>query len=446
MKSEVNRMTEGRPIRLIIMFGLPILIGNLFQQLYSVADSIIVGAYVGTDGLAAVGAVGAIQFFFFSFCLGLSGGIGIVIAQFFGAKDDVSVKKSIINGAILAFLVALVMSTIGVLGARFCLELMETPENIMADAILYMKTTCAGIVGIAMYNTVSEMLRALGDSKTPLKFLIFAAVTNIVLDLVLIIRFDMGVLGAGIATAISQFLAAIGVSVYAICKNQYFEIARESLVIDRKIIKKCARTGMPIALQFSMIAVSCIALQVVINGFGSVVVATNTIVAKVEQVIVQPFFTLTTTLQAYTGQNIGARKVQRVKEGFRCGMLMIFAYTLLMAPAIFIFGDKIVGFFVSDIEVIALGAEALKVTSLFYIFLGIIYITRGVLNGAGDSSFALMGGVMEVIGRVCFTKPLTIIPVLGVYGIWIATGLTWFATGMLGVVRYKQGKWTGKYS
>lgn len=441
MKTNINRMTEGNPLKLILLFGFPILIGNLVQQLYSVADSIIVGAYVGTDGLAAVGAVSALQFFFFSFCLGLSGGIGIIIAQYFGAKDDYSVKKSIINGALLAFVVALIMASFGVFGAKLCLETLGTPDNIIADSILYMKTTCVGIVGIAMYNTVSEMLRALGDSKTPLKFLVFSALTNILLDLLLIIQFDMGVKGAGIATATSQFLSAIGVTTYAIWKNNYFEIKKENLVLDSKILKQCAAKGLPIALQFSMIAVSCVALQIVINGFGSIVIATNTIVAKIEQVFVQPFFTLTTSLQAYTGQNIGANKIGRVRKGFQCGIFMIFVYTLITAPCIFFFGDAIVSLFVSDAEVIALGANALKITSPFYIFLGFIYITRGTLNGSGDSSFALMGGFIEVLGRVCLTKPLTLISGIGMYGIWIATGLTWFATGLMGIIRYKQGKW-----
>ncbi len=441
MKAEVNRMTEGNPFKLLVVFGFPILVGNLFQQLYNVVDSIIVGAYVGTNGLAAVGAVAAVQFFFFSFCMGLSSGIGIVIAQFFGADDDDSVKKSIINGALLSLFVAVLMSSLGVAGARTCLEFMGTPDEIIQDAILYMRSTCAGIVGIAMYNTAAEMLRALGDSKTPLKFLVFAALTNIALDFILIVNFGMGVLGAGIATATSQYLAAIGIFAYAIWKNSYFRLSKENMVIDREIIKKCARTGMPVAFQFSMIAVSCVVLQIVVNGFGAVVIATNTVVSKVENVIAQLFFALTTSLQAYVGQNIGAGKLERVQQGFKCGLIIVFAYTFVIVPLIWIFGERIVGIFVEDTEVIVLGAQALKITSSFYTFLGFIYLSRGILNGTGDGKFALMGGCIEVIGRVCFAKPLTMIGIIGVYGIWIATGITWFSTGMMGIIRYKQGKW-----
>ncbi len=434
-------MTEGNPLKLIILFGIPIFIGNVFQQLYNIVDSIVVGTYVGTNGLGAVGAVGAIQFFFFSFCMGLSSGIGIVIAQHFGSGDDVAVKKSIVNGVLLAFLVSVIMSFLGVVGARFCLEVMQTPPEIIDDATNYMISTCAGIIGVAMYNTVSEMLRALGDSKTPLKFLILAALTNIVLDLIFIIQFDMGVLGAGLATATAQYLAAIGISIYAIKRNDYFKVTKETLVVDKGIMVKCMKTGMPVAFQFSMIAVSCIVLQMVINGFGSVVVATNTVVSKVENVVVQVFFTLTTSLQAYTGQNIGAGKIDRVRQGFICGLKIVFIYTVCMIPIIFFFGGNIVSIFVDDPAVIELGAQALKITSSCYIFLGFIYITRGTLNGSGDSKFALMGGCMEVLGRVCVAKPLTLVSFIGVYGIWIATGVTWFATGMLGIIRYKQGIW-----
>lgn len=441
MKTTVNKMTEGSPLKLIIMFGIPILIGNLFQQLYNVMDSIIVGAYVGTNGLAAVGAVSAVQFFFFSFCMGLSNGISIVIAQYFGADDDTAVKKGIINGVLLSFIVSIIMSTLGVSLAKTCLEFMNTPDEIIVDSCLYMRSTCVGIIGIAMYNTISEMLRALGDSKTPLKFLIFAALTNIVLDLLFIVQFDMGVFGAGVATATSQYLSAIGITIYAFSRNRYFTLKKEFLVIDKNIMIRCIKTGMPVAFQFSMIAVSCIALQMVVNGFGAVVVATNTVVSKVENVVVQVYFTLTTALQAYTGQNIGAQKIDRVRQGFKSGLLILLVYNLCMIPIIFIFGEQIVSIFVSDAEVIALGAQALKITSSFYIFLGFIYITRGTLNGAGDSKFALMGGCIEVIGRVCFAKPLTMVGTIGVYGIWIATGLTWLATGMMGIIRYKQGKW-----
>lgn len=441
MSNKVSKMTEGNTLKIILAFALPVLIGNLFQQLYNVADSMIVGNYVGTQGLAAVGAVGSVQFFFFSFCLGLSSGIGIVVSQFFGADNHELVKKSIINGIILTFVLSLTVSVTGLLFARKCLEFMNTPAEIINESHRYMTATCIGIVGIGMYNTFAELLRALGDSKTPLKFLTLAACTNIALDIVLIVFFDMGVLGAGVATACSQFLAAFGVVIYTLKKNPYFKFQRSDIRIDKMIIKRCLRTSIPVALQFSMIAISLVVLQSVVNGFGPLIVAAFTVTSKVENVISQPFATLTTAMTAYSGQNYGAGKLDRVKEGIKWGLILMASYTAIMVPCVFFFGHKITAVFVSDPEVITTGAQALKITSSFYIFLGLIYVTRGVLNGVGDTMFAFISGVLEMLGRVGFAKPMTMIAAVGVWGIWIATGITWFMAGTAGVVKYRLGKW-----
>lgn len=442
MSSKLNKMTEGNALNLILVFALPVLIGNLFQQLYNVADSMIVGNYVGTQGLAAVGAVGSIQFFIFSFCLGLSNGIGIVVSQYFGADNHKYVKKSIVNGIILTFLLSLSVSILGVVFSRNCLEFMNTPAEIIGESHKYMTATCIGIVGIGMYNTFAEMLRALGDSKTPLKFLTLAALTNIALDVILIVYFDMGVLGAGVATACSQFLAAIGVVIYTLKNNPYCKFEKSDLKIDKMIIKKCIRTSLPVALQFSMIALSLVILQSVVNGFGPLIVATFTVTSKIENVISQPFTTLSTTMTAYSGQNFGAGKIDRVHEGIKWGLILMVSYTALMVPCVFFFGDKITSVFVSDPEVIKTGAQALKITSSFYIFLGLIYVTRGVLNGVGDTMFAFISGVLEMLGRVGFAKPMTMIAAVGMWGIWIATGITWFMAGTAGLIKYRFGKWS----
>lgn len=441
MSSGLNKMTEGNTLKILVLFALPVLIGNLFQQMYNVADSMIVGNYVGTEGLAAVGAVGSLQFFFFSFCLGLSNGIGIVVSQFFGADNHTNVKKSIVNGVLLTIILSSIVSLLGLCFARTCLQFMNTPPEIIDEAHKYMMATCIGILGIGMYNTMAELLRALGDSKTPLKFLTLATLTNIVLDLVLIVYFDMGVLGAGVATACSQFLAAIGVIVYALKYNPYCKFRKEDLKVDKNIITKCIRTSLPVALQFSMIAVSLVVLQSVVNGFGPLVVAAFTVTTKVENVISQPFTTLTTSLTAYSGQNYGAGKFKRVQEGIKWGLILMLSYVAIMVPCVFFFGDKITAIFVSDPEVISTGANALKITSVFYVFLGLIYVTRGVLNGVGDTMFAFISGVLEMIGRVGFAKPMTLITGIGVWGLWIATGITWLMAGSAGLIKYKMGKW-----
>lgn len=444
MKTYVRNMTEGSSLRPIIRFSVPILAGNLFQQLYNVVDSVIVGRYVGTDGLAAVGATGSIQFLFFSVCFGLASGIGIIISQFFGAGESSSVKRSITNGALVMLIAAIAMSIISFLLAEPGLHLMGTPDNIIDSSVLYLRTVCTGLVAMAAYNCIAEMLRALGDSKTPLMFLVVSTAINIVLDLFFILTFHMGVFGAALATVIAQAFSAAGAILFAVLKNPYFQIRKEEWKIETGIVYKCIKTGLPVALQYSMIAISCIALQAVVNAFGSVVVAAYTVTSKVENVISQPYATLTSALAAYSGQNIGAGKVRRVQTGFQNCSIIMAAYTLCVVPAVFFGGTAIMQLFVQDAEVTIFGANALKITSLFYLPLGMIYVTRGVLNGTGDTMFAFLSGAMEMLGRICLAKPLTRIGKIGVWGIWFATSLTWLIAGLTGIVRYGMGKWALK--
>lgn len=439
-------MTKGNPTSLLIRFTLPMLVGNLFQQLYNIVDSIIVGQYVGADALAAVGATGSVNFLIFSLCFGMAAGIGIVISQYFGAKDETYVKCAIANAFYLLLACALVMFFIGFFLAKPFLIALHTPDNILDDAVLYMKTICCGIFTVAVYNGVSSMLRALGDSKTPLVFLVISSFLNIVLDLTFILVFHWGVFGAAFATVLSEGLSGIGCLLWAICKNPYFKMTREYLKLDLSIVKKCSVLGFPVALQNAMIAVSCIALQSVVNTFGSTVVAAFTVTSRVEQIVQQPYGSLGTAVSTYAGQNMGANEIERVKAGYRKSYLIMGAFTLMMLPLVQIFGHEIVKLFVksTETEVIALGTEALKITSWFYFPLGMIYISRGVLNGTGDAMYSLINGVMEMCGRILLAKPLTMIGAIGVWGVWLATGFTWLVTGVISWLRYLQGKWKTK--
>lgn len=440
----VASMTEGNPAKLILLFTLPMLIGNLFQQFYNMADSVIVGRYVGANALAAVGATGSINFLFFSLSAGIALGVGVIVSQAFGAGKPDMVEKSIANGMYLLLLVSLIFSILGVVLSRTILVLLDTPEVILDDAVLYMQVTCAGILAIAVYNGVASILRALGDSKTPLYFMLIACVINIVLDLIFVIQFEWAVFGAAFATVIAQVLSAIGVSVYALHKVSFFRIKREHRALRMDIVAKCFRLGMPIALQNSMIAVSCVFLQKVVNSFGENVVAANTALGRIEQLVQQPFGSLGAALTTYTGQNIGAGKIERVKRGYRVGLLSVVAISLVMLIPGQFFGREIVGFFVQDEEVIAIGARGLAITSWFYFFLGMIYVARSVLNGVGDAMYAMINGVMEIVGRIGFAIPLTMIPFIGMWGIFFTTGFTWAITGIVSMYRYAQGKWCGK--
>ena len=443
-KKAVYSMTEGSPTRLLLKFTLPMLIGNLFQQLYNMVDSIVVGRFVGASALASVGATGSLNFLFFAMSFGIAAGVGVVVSQYFGAGKMDMVEKSIINGMYLLAVVSAVMGLIGIISARWILVVLDTPEIILDDAVVYMRVSCAGILAIAAYNGVASVLRALGDSKTPLYFMVVACFINIGLDLLFVITFQWSVFGVAFATVIAQLVAAAGAFCYALYKIPYFRIQKEHRRVRTDIISRCFTLGLPIALQNSLIAFSCIFLQKVVNGFGENVVAANTALGRIEQLVQQPYSSLGAAITTYTGQNIGAGKIDRVKQGYRVGFWCAVIFSLLMLIPAQFFGDEVIHIFVEDPEVIAIGAKGLSITSFFYFFLGMIYVARSVLNGAGDALYAMINGLMEVIGRVGFAVPLTKLPFIGMWGIFFTTGLTWALTGIVSMHRYYKGKWQFK--
>ena len=429
-------MTQGNTVKLLLTFSVPMLIGNIFQQLYNFADSVIVGQLVGADALAAIGATASITFFFFALCNGTGSAGGIVTSQFFGEGNDSKVKNCIINTAFIMIVVPLVIGTVAFFCAGPILRLLNTPQNIISDATAYMKIMCFNLFLVSAYNFVSSMLRALGDSKTPLYFLILSCVINIILDLVFVYTLKLGVIGAGIATLISTIICSILCLAFAFKTNPYFKFSRSDLHLNSDILWKCIRLGVPLSLQFSMIAISCMALQRVVNNFGAVAVAAFTATSRVEQLIHQPYQTLGAALSTYSGQNFGAKNKDRLLEGFKKGMLMTAIFSVAMLPIMQLLGREITSLFVKDPEVISMGAKALAITSFFYIFLGTIYMVRGVLNGVGDAFFSLINGITEVIGR--FTVPflLTAIPPIGLWGIWWSVGIVWFLSAATAFWRY----------
>ncbi|MCR5507124.1 MAG: MATE family efflux transporter [Lachnospiraceae bacterium] len=440
-KTFVKDMTHGSEFRLLIMFSVPMLIGNLFQQVYNMVDSIVVGRYVGAGALAAVGSTGSLNFLFFSLCIGLTGGIGIVISQHFGAGDETNVRRTIFNSIYIIASTGILMSVLGFFLARPVLAWLHTPPDIIDDAVVYMKIACAGLLAVAAYNCISSILRALGDSKTPLIFLIIASILNVFLDLLFVVRFNLGVKGVAYATIISQILSAAGSLTFALKKNPYFVIHKEEMHYDNAITVKCFRLGVPLALQSSLIAISCVALQSVVNGFGSVIVAAFTATSRIEQLVQQPFNSLGMALSTFTGQNMGAGKNERVKRAFSRSVILVAGFSLIMLIVFNLFGNNIMRFFVSENDVIEFGTKALKITSVFYFALGMIYIVRGLLNGAGDAVYSMINGVVEVAGRIIFSNTLILIPSIGHWGVWLATALTWFITGFASFIRYKQGRW-----
>ncbi len=435
-RQSTMNMTEGRPLVLLSIFAVPLLIGNIFQQAYNLADSMIVGRLLGARALAAVGSTGSISFLFFSIFNGISGGCGIVTARCFGANQDDLVRRSIVNSAYITLVSSLLTGAIAFAMTPTVLGWMGTPAEVLPNAVIYMRMTSASVPLIAVYNYASSMQRALGDSRTPLYFLMVSCAINVGLDLLFVGAFGLGVFGAALATMLSQLLAGVGSLAYAYRRNPYFRPEKSDLPFDRTIAGGAIRMGLPLALQWSMIAISTTALQSVANSFGPTAMAAYTATNRLEQLVQQPFGSLSMALSTYSSQNMGAGKTARIRLGLRDSLLVTAAAAGAMLTVMQCFGPALVGLFVSEPEVIALGGRALKITSLFYLFLGIIYVTRGVLNGVGDAFFSFINGIVEIVGRIGLPLLLLRFTGVGVQAIWITAGLTWVLAGISCISRY----------
>lgn len=436
MKTTTINMTTGSPVKHILIFSVPLILGNIFQQFYNLADSIIVGKFINAEALAAIGVTSSITFLFFAICNGFASGGGILVSQSFGRGDTKEVKNYIANTGYIMIILPFVVGILAFLLAGPILKILDTPEDIFEDALLYIRLMCIGLLFVSIYNYVSSILRALGNSKTPLYFLIFSCILNVLLDLLFVCVFKQGVFGAGIATLISQLASVILCLFYAFKFNEYFRFSTKDLQFNRTVFIQTIKLGVPLSLQFSLIAISCMALQRVVNAYGAVAVAAFTATSRIEQIIHQPYQTLSSALSTFCGQNYGAKKNDRVLNGYRKTVLMMLIFTIVMVPLIQIFAEGISAIFVDEVEVINMSAKALRITSYFYVFLGMIYVVRGILNGLGDAFFALFNGIVEVIGR--FTVPfiLTAIPLFGLWGIWWSVGIVWFISGFTAWLRY----------
>lgn len=413
------------------------LIGNIFQQVYNLADSIIVGKFVGANALGAIGATSSITFFFFAICNGIGQGGGIITAQFFGSGDEDKVKSCIANTGYIMTVFPFVIGIVAAILSGALLRMLGTPDEIFYEARWYTVVMCIGLLFVSVYNYISNMLRALGDSKTPLYFLIFACLLNVALDFIFVCALKLGVIGAGIATVLAQLVAGGLCTVFAFKTNPYFKLKKEDLRFNSNIVWSVLRLGVPLSMQYSLIAISTMAIQRVVNSFGPTAVAAFTATGRVEQLIQLPYQTLGASEATFCGQNYGANKNDRVIDGYKKSLLIMVIFSLIMMPVMQLFSRNFVSIFVNDLAVIEMGAKAIRIGALFYLFLGMIYVVRGILNGIGDAFFALLNGGIEVFGR--FTVPfiLTAIPAIGVWGIWWSVGIVWFLSGFSAWLRYR---------
>ncbi len=450
MKSRAKNMTTGNPTTLIISFMLPMMMGNIFQQFYNIVDTIIAGRFIDAKALAAVGSTGSVTNLIFALGNGLATGIGIIASQYFGSGDLKALKKVISNAFATVPLTSLFVGAVGFLLARPVLTyVMKTPEAILESAISYMSIITLGFIGTALYNTIAYIMRGVGDSKTPLYFLIVSSILNILMDLFYVIVCDMGVIGLAVATVTAQALSAAGAIAYAFLRNPFFRLEKSDWKLDKKIIIKCYTIGGSMALQSGLIAMSNVILQRVVNSFDYIVVAAYTTASKIENLVNMQLKSLQDSLSTFTGQNIGAKKDDRIKLGYKSGMIMSAIYAVIMIAVMRLFGEFFVKIFIdsSETEIITYGAKAMRILSCFYIPLGVIYVCRGILNGAGDAKFPLISGIAEMSGRIIFPAFLCSLPFLGAWGLWVASGITWTIVATTAFVRYHRflGKNSGIY-
>ncbi len=444
-QSLTKDMTSGSPAKLLLKFSIPMLVGNVFQQFYNFIDAVIVGKYVSADALAAVGATGSLVFLIIGLAFGLSAGISIVISQYFGAGDYDNVKKAFATASYMVLGAAAIMGTIGFFSCHALLKLLNTPPAILGQSEIFMKITFAGILGVTCYNGIAAVLRALGDSITPLIFLAIASLINIGLDLLFVLVFHWNVPGVAFATVTAQIISAISCILYALTKVRILRMPLKEFKPDREIFRKCMRLGVPVALQNSFIAVSMIALQVVLNGYNNeLAIAANTAYARIEQLVLMPGMSVGMALSAFAGQNVGAGRLDRAKKGYHAASVIIIAFSLLMLPVIYFGGEPIMRLFAekSAHEVVTIGVRALHITCFFYTAVGMIFISRNFLSGTGDINVPMGMGFLEVISRVLM---VIILPgYIGMYGIWWATSITWVVTSCVGMLRVATGKWKTK--
>ena len=403
-KSETD-MTKGSPTLIIIKFTFLLLLGNIAQQLYNIVDTIIVGRYVDPLALAAVGSTGTIMFLMFGTSNGMVSGFAIVTSQRFGALDSKGVKASVTNGFYLSLIIAGLITTVGLLLMRYLLILMNTPEDIFDYAYAYISTICAGIVCVILYNYCASLMRAVGNSKMPLVFLLCSAATNVGLDLLFIVYFGLETFGAALATVISQGLAVIPCIIYIYAKMPTLRPSKEDWKLNPAIIKQQLRLGIPMVVQYGITASGTVIMQSAFNTFDSIAVGAITAASKFQGVITQGMFTIGQTMSSYVGQNYGAHNMQRIKQGVRASLKIYVIYSIVAAiVAIFAVPHLLWIFFDADVDVsvyIPWARTYIIECAVCYYFLAMIFIYRNSIQSVGYASLAMILGFVELAARIC---------------------------------------------
>ena len=432
----VRDMTQGKPMKLILEFSLPLLFGFLFQQFYSLADTVIVGRTLGVQALAAVGATGSVNFLIIGFCMGVCSGFGIPIAQKFGAKDEVGLRRFVANSLYLAAIFSVVMTIVVVALCRPILELMQTPEDIIDRSYQYIVVIFIGIPVTYLYNLLSAYIRSLGDAKTPVVFLTFASLLNIILDFVFILIFKTGVAGAAYATVISQLVSAICCYLYMRKKFPILKLSKEEWQADTHLMKILCGMGIPMGLQYSITAIGSVILQSAVNTLGSTVVASVTAAQKIGMFFCCPFDAMGTTMATYGGQNVGAKKLERVNEGLKNCVALGAVYSVAAFVIMYFIGDRIALLFVDrgETQILQSVRQFLLINSALYFPLALVNIVRFMIQGLGFPRFAIIAGVCEMVARAI--AGFLLVPMIGFMGACLASPLAWIAADLFLIPAY----------
>lgn len=442
-------MTSGKPLQLIWQFSIPLVFGNLFQQMYNMVDTIIVGKYLGLSALTSVGATASITFLIIGFCMGTCSGMGVPVAQFFGAGDYTAMRKYVMNAGYLGIFIAAVLTVLTCLLCGSILTWMQTPADIYQGAYDYLFIIFLGIPFTILYNVVSAIIRAMGDSRTPFYFLVLSTLLNVVLDLLFIIVFQMGVAGAAWATILAQAIAGILCFFYMKRKYDILTFTKQEKKLDMSCMKRLAVMSVPMGLQFSITAIGSIMLQSAVNILGSVYVSAYTAAVKVNQLAMCPFDAFATAASTFGSQNLGAKQFKRIRQGLFNSVLIAVIYGVAIGIVLVLAGSKIALLFVDSGETVVLGyiQQMLNYSGCFFWLLAFLNCFRLTIQGLGYSVIAMFAGCSELAARGVMS--LAVIPVLGFTGVCLTSPLAWLAANCVvipvffAIVRRLERRYTG---
>lgn len=428
-------MTQGSPAKLLILFAVPMLIGSVFQLMYNMVDTIVVGRFVSVEALAAIGAASSTSMLLMSTGQALGNAVSVVVSQAEGARQDTLLKKAVAHGIYLVAGGSLILGLLAFFGVRPLMLLLGTPGNIIEDSVAYLQITGTLLVAANAYNGLASILRAIGDSKTPLYFLIVSSLLNVALDLLFVLVFGGGVAGVAWATVISQGVSALLCFLYMMRKHPRLRPDAASFCFDSNLMRECLRIGLPMCFQNLLLGVGMFVITAVINSYGSDVVAAYTIGNKVEQLATVTFFNMAFSFSVYAGQNYGARLYSRIKEGIKQGLLLICGLALLSTIFMWLFAEPIARIFMEGNAPIVLegAVSMIRIEATLYVALGAIWALNSALRGIGAVKITLASSIIELVSKIGFSVSLPFL--FGYTGIWMAAPIGW-VLGLIPSVLY----------